>query len=114
MPGSSPLDSNLFLSSGESEQQNGTGSGQIAPGDQSGSGDDVLVDFWDGNGSQETPPADPSVTPSVTPTITPPDAPDEEFSDDVSDNIEIIDPEPNDAETDITDGEPEFYQKLDG
>lgn len=102
------------FSSGESEQQNGTGSGQIAPGDPSGSGDDVLVDFGDGNGSQETPPADPSVTPSVTPTITPPDAPDEEFSDDVSDNIEIIDPEPNDAETDITDGEPEFYQKLDG
>lgn len=99
------------FSSGESEQQNGTGSGQIAPGDPSGSGDDVLVDFGDGNGSQETPPADPSVTPSVTPTITPPD---EEFSDDVSDNIEIIDPEPNDAETDITDGEPEFYQKLDG
>lgn len=102
------------FSSGEYEQQNGTGSGQIAPEDPSGSGDDVLVDFGDGNGSQETPPADPSVTPSVTPTITPPDAPDEEFSDDVSDNIEIIDPEPNDAETDITDGEPEFYQKLDG
>ena len=54
------------VSSENPEQQNGTGSGQIAPGDQSGSGDDVLVDFGDGNGSQETPPADPSVTPSVT------------------------------------------------
>ncbi len=104
------------FSSGTSEPQDGTsaGSGQISPEDQSGSGDDVLIDFGDGSGSQETPPADPSVTPSVTPSITPPETPDEEFSDDVSDNIEIIDPEPNDAETDITDGEPEFYQKLDG
>lgn len=104
------------FSSGTSEPQDGTsaGSGQISPEDQSGSGDDVLIDFGDGSGSQETPPADPSVTPSVTPAITPPETPDEEFSDDVSDNIEIIDPEPNDAETDITDGEPEFYQKLDG
>ena len=84
------------------------------PGDQSGSGDDVLVDFGDGSGNQEIPPTDPSVTPSVTPSITPTGAPDGEFSDDISDDIEIIDPEPNDAETDITDGEPEFYQKLDG
>lgn len=102
------------FSSGESEQQNGTGSGQVLPGDQSGSGDDVLVDFGDGSGNQEIPPTDPSVTPSVTPSITPTGAPDGEFSDDISDDIEIIDPEPNDAETDITDGEPEFYQKLDG
>lgn len=102
------------FSSGESEQQNGTGSGQVLPGDQSGSGDDVLVDFGDGSGNQEIPPTDPSVTPSVTPSITPTGAPDGEFSDDISDDIEIIDPEPNDAETDITDGEPEFYHKLDG
>ena len=102
------------FSSGESEQQNGTGSGQVLPGDQSGSGVDVLVDFGDGSGNQEIPPTDPSVTPSVTPSITPTGAPDGEFSDDISDDIEIIDPEPNDAETDITDGEPEFYQKLDG
>lgn len=102
------------FSSGESEQQNGTGSGQVLPGDQSGSGDDVLVDFGDGSGNQEIPPTDPSVTPSVTPSITPTGAPDGEFSDDISDDIEIIDPEPNDVETDITDGEPEFYQKLDG
>ena len=102
------------FSSGESEQQNGTGSGQVLPGDQSGSGDDVLVDFGDGSGNQEIPPTDPSVTPSVTPSITPTGAPDGEFSDDIFDDIEIIDPEPNDAETDITDGEPEFYQKLDG
>lgn len=102
------------FSSGESEQQNGTGSGQVLPGDQSGSGDDVLVDFGDGSGNQEIPPTDPSVTPSVMPSITPTGAPDGEFSDDISDDIEIIDPEPNDAETDITDGEPEFYQKLDG
>lgn len=104
------------FSSGGSEQQGGsdTGNGQSGTEDSDGSGDDVLIDFGDGSGSQETPPPVPSVTPSVSPTIPPSDTPDEEFSDDVSDNIEIIDPEPNEAETDITDGEPEFYLKLDG
>lgn len=104
------------FSSGGSEQQGGsdTGNGQSGTEDSDGSGDDVLIDFGDGSGSQETPSPVPSVTPSVSPTIPPSDTPDEEFSDDVSDNIEIIDPEPNEAETDITDGEPEFYLKLDG
>lgn len=104
------------FSSGGSEQQGGsdTGNGQSGTDDSDGSGDDVLIDFGDGSGSQETPSPVPSVTPSVSPTIPPSDTPDEEFSDDVSDNIEIIDPEPNEAETDITDGEPEFYLKLDG
>ena len=101
------------FSSGGSEQQGGsdTGNGQSGTEDSDGSGDDVLIDFGDGSGSQETPSPVPSVTPSVSPTIPPSDTPDEEFSDD---NIEIIDPEPNEAETDITDGEPEFYLKLDG
>lgn len=104
------------FSSGGSEQQGGsdTGNGQSGTEDSDGSGDDVLIDFGDGSGSQETPSPVPSVTPSVSLTIPPSDTPDEEFSDDVSDNIEIIDPEPNEAETDITDGEPEFYLKLDG
>lgn len=73
-----------------------------------GSDGDVTVDFGDGEEITPTPPAEPSVTPPVTET------PEEEFSDDVSDDIEIIDPEPNPNENDITDGTPAFYQKLDG
>lgn len=67
---------------------------------------DVDVDFGDGGESSP----EPTVAPSVTPTVTP----GEEFSDDVSDDIEIIDPETDPNETDITDGSPKFYQKLDG
>lgn len=105
-----------FSSGGtDSGQQDGSGESPVNP-DSGGSSDqgsadgDVDVEFGDGSG--EVTPV-PSVSPSATPQATPTVTPDAEFSDDVSDDIEIIDPEPNPEENDITDGKPMFYTKLD-
>lgn len=81
--------------------------------DQEGSNEDENIDFGDGSAEEIAPV--PSVIPSVTPSVIPDgEFSDGEISDDISDDIESIDPVPVPEENDITDGTPEFYQKLDG
>ena len=96
--------------SGESQENqgdDGTG-GETVPPDENteGSGD---IEFGDGSSVTPTPSVEP--TPLPEPSLTP----EPEFSDEITDEeIEAIDPEPNPNESDITDGTPMFYQKLDG
>lgn len=109
----------------------GDGTGAAGSGNQSDG--DFDIGFGDGSGDTSAPdttpvPTTPAPTetpggtatpaPEVTPTpeVTPgpettpvPGGDDEDFSD-----IEIVDTEPNPAESDITDGVPEFYEVLDG
>ena len=91
----------------ESQENNVTGGGTATPDENTeGSGD---IEFGDGSSVTPTPTVEPTPLPELSPT------PEPEFSDEVTDEeIEAIDPEPNPNESDITDGTPMFYQKLDG
>lgn len=99
------------FTSGENPDNPGEGQdnsqGAEIPGENpEGTGD---IEFGDGSSVTPTPSVEPTPQPELSVT------PEPEFSDEVTDEeIEAIDPEPNPDESDITDGTPVFYQKLDG
>lgn len=93
----------------ETEQGSGASQSEMEgiPDQPAAGEEDLMVDFGDGNAVPENPE-------SPEPSLTPTPAPEEEFGDAVMDDMEIIDPDSGSEGIDITDGNPLFYQKLDG
>lgn len=82
-------------------------------GAQPAEGEEVVVDFGSGSSGE-------TVSPTPTPEVQSPeieiteDQTPEDGTEDFSDNIEIIDTDPSETVGGLMDGEPVFYQKLDG
>lgn len=101
------------------ENQNASGSEAEETSDSSGSestGDEINIDISSGDDSSDNTDEEPSETPepSEDPEITETPAPDISSGDDISDNIENTDPGTDPGVSGITDGDPVFYQVLDG
>lgn len=108
--------------SGTPESSGETGdvffSDQETPADQQGTsggtgGGEIIVDF--GSGETGTVTETPAPTPTAQPEQTPAgENPGQDISSGIVDDVEIIDTQPSETAGDLTDGEPAFYQKLDG
>lgn len=93
---------------GSSEASNTeNGSGDASSDDST---EDVIVDFESGDGEGNTPTGTP--TPEEDPEV--PDISEEDQTGTNTGEVEIIDTEPDDVKEDFTDGNPMFYQVLDG